>query len=291
MLTAYCQHAMRRADRLFQILQILRRSRGPTTAERLAEELEVSKRTVYRDIADLIAQRTPIAGEAGVGYVLGRDYDMPPLMLTGDELEAAALGAQWVAGLGDAALARAARDLLAKIEAVTPERLRAFVGEPSVAPAPPLPQAADGLDLARAREWIRKGRKIRLRYGDATNRDLAARGLAGAGRLCGGDADARSLVRAACGFPPFPRRPDSRGGVLGGALSRAARRSCAPAGRRRGRPSAPRGSVCRKEIGEIELKARRIEPQRAGGEYPGLDQPAFSPLVMHDGAALRIEQR
>jgi predicted DNA-binding transcriptional regulator YafY len=169
MLTAYWRDPMRRADRLFQILQILRRSRQPTTAAGLAAELEVSTRTVYRDIADLIAQRTPIEGEAGVGYVLARDFDMPPLMLTGDELEAAALGAQWVAAQGDAPLARAARDLLAKIEAVTPERLRAFVAEPSVAPAPPLPQAADGLDLARAREWIRKGCKIRLRYGDATN--------------------------------------------------------------------------------------------------------------------------
>jgi len=76
---------MRRADRLFQIIQILRRSTRPVTAAALAEELEVSKRTVYRDMADLIGQRVPVDGEAGLGYLLDSDYDMPPLMLTPDE--------------------------------------------------------------------------------------------------------------------------------------------------------------------------------------------------------------
>jgi predicted DNA-binding transcriptional regulator YafY len=69
---------MRRADRLFQIIQVLRRSKRPITAGLLAEELEVSVRTVYRDVADLMAQRVPINGEAGVGYVLERGFDMPP---------------------------------------------------------------------------------------------------------------------------------------------------------------------------------------------------------------------
>jgi predicted DNA-binding transcriptional regulator YafY len=91
---------MRRADRLFQIVQILRRYTRPVTASMLAEELEVSKRSVYRDIADLIGQRVPIQGEAGLGYVLDSDFDMPPLMLTPDEIEAAVLGAQWVAERG-----------------------------------------------------------------------------------------------------------------------------------------------------------------------------------------------
>ena len=76
---------MRRADRLFQIIQILRRSGRPVTADTLAKELEVSKRSVYRDVADLIGQRVPIQGEAGLGYVLDSDFDMPPLMLTLDE--------------------------------------------------------------------------------------------------------------------------------------------------------------------------------------------------------------
>ncbi|RBP05116.1 WYL domain-containing protein [Roseiarcus fermentans] len=157
---------MRRADRLFQIIQILRRSTRPVTASAMAAELEVSQRSVYRDIADLIGQRTPIRGEAGIGYVLDRDFDMPPLMLTPDELEAAALGAQWVAGKGDAALAAAARDLIAKIAAVVPDRLLPFLEEPSVGAPPPLATAADGLDIARTRAWIRSGKKIRIRYCD-----------------------------------------------------------------------------------------------------------------------------
>ncbi|TIX04963.1 MAG: HTH domain-containing protein, partial [Mesorhizobium sp.] len=155
---------MRRADRLFQIIQILRRSTDPITASRIAEELETSRRSVYRDIADLIGQRVPIRGEAGVGYVLDRDYDMPPLMLTPDELEAAVLGAQWVADKGDAVLAGAARDLIAKIAIAVPERLRPFVSHPSV--GAPLSRASlpDGLDVARARASIRTGHKIRIRY-------------------------------------------------------------------------------------------------------------------------------
>ena len=106
--------AVRRADRLFQIIQVLRRSTQPVTASQLAVELEVSQRSVHRDVADLIGQRVPIRGEAGIGYVLDRDFDMPPLMLTPDELEAAVLGAQWVADRGDAVLASAARDLISR---------------------------------------------------------------------------------------------------------------------------------------------------------------------------------
>src|SRR5271167_3877559 len=109
---------MRRADRLFQIIQVLRRTRKPLTADAIAAELETSKRTIYRDIATLMEQRVPIRGEAGMGYILERGFDMPPLMLTPDEIEAAVLGAQWVTGRGDAALATAARDLIAKIGAV-----------------------------------------------------------------------------------------------------------------------------------------------------------------------------
>ncbi len=118
---------MRRADRLFQILQILRRSTQPMTAAAIADELEVSKRTVYRDMADLIGQRVPIEGEAGFGYVLGAGFDMPPLMLTADEIEAIVLGAQWVAQRPDTALARAAKDVLAKVSAAIPAPLRPLI--------------------------------------------------------------------------------------------------------------------------------------------------------------------
>lgn len=155
---------MRRADRLFQIIQILRRHGRPVTADRLAQALEVSKRSVYRDIADLVGQRVPIRGAAGLGYVLGRDFDMPPLMLTPDEIEAAVLGAQWVAERGDPVLADAARDLVAKIAAAVPERLRPFIVEPSVGAPPSNVRTVDGLDIAKARQWIRQGRKMRIRY-------------------------------------------------------------------------------------------------------------------------------
>ena len=162
---------MRRADRLFQIVQLLRRSSRPLTAEAIAVELETSKRSVYRDIAALMGQRVPIRGEAGIGYVLDGGFDMPPLMLTSDEIEAAVLGAQWVAGRGDPALARAARDLIAKIAATVPERLRPVVLEPSVASAPVWKSPEiDRLDMAQVRAWIHGGRKIRLDYSDEQGR-------------------------------------------------------------------------------------------------------------------------
>ena len=157
---------MRRADRLFQIIQILRRGRGPHTADRIAEELETSKRTVYRDIAALLGQRVPIRGEAGVGYVLEDGFDLPPLALTPDEIEAAVLGAQWVAAHGDPVLARAAQDLRAKLMASVPERLRPLLLDPAVGASPYSQPIADPLDLAQVRAAIHAGRKLRLRYGD-----------------------------------------------------------------------------------------------------------------------------
>jgi predicted DNA-binding transcriptional regulator YafY len=161
---------MRRADRLFQIIQVLRRTRRPVTADAIAAELETSKRTIYRDIADLIGQRVPIRGEAGVGYVLDGGFDLPPLMLTPDEIEAAVLGAQWVARRGDPDLARAALDLIAKIGAAVPERLRPLVLEPATGAAPAWNVAPDRIDMAAVRRAIHGGRKIRLAYRDEQER-------------------------------------------------------------------------------------------------------------------------
>ncbi len=161
---------MRRAERLFQIIQILRRARGPVTADAIAAELETSKRSVYRDIAALMDQRTPIRGEAGVGYVLEAGFDMPPLMLTADEIEAAVLGAQWVAGRADPALARAARDLIAKIRAAVPGHLQPIVLEPASGTPPAWNAAPDGLDIAQVRAAIHGGRKIVLGYRDEKGR-------------------------------------------------------------------------------------------------------------------------
>ena len=165
---------MRRADRLFQIIQILRRSTRPVTAAAIAEELEVSKRTVYRDIGDLIGQRVPISGEAGFGYLLDPAYDMPPLMLTPDEIEAIVLGAQWVAGHSDTLIANAALDVIAKIEAAVPENLRPFIAEPSVGVRPGLRPPTEIIDVANIREAIRQRHKLALTYqaekGEITNR-------------------------------------------------------------------------------------------------------------------------
>ena len=161
---------MRRADRLFQIIQLLRRHRRAVTADAIADELETSKRTVYRDIATLMAQRVPIRGEAGIGYVLDGGFDMPPLMLTADEVEAAVLGAQWVRARGDPALSRAADDLIAKLAATVPAGLRELVLEPVVV-APPLWNAPpETIDVAQLRLWCRRGRKLVLDYADEQGR-------------------------------------------------------------------------------------------------------------------------
>ena len=114
---------MRRADRLFQIVQLLRRRRTVTTAKQMAGKLEVSERTVYRDIRDLVLSGTPIDGEAGVGYRLRPDYDLPPLMFDREEIQALVLGARIVRQFGDPALARASDSILNKVAAVLPRDL------------------------------------------------------------------------------------------------------------------------------------------------------------------------
>ena len=162
---------MRRADRLFQVIQILRRARRPVTAMAIAEELETSLRTIYRDIAQLIADRVPIRGEAGVGYILEGGFDMPPLMLTPDEIEAAMLGAQWVRQRADPALARAAADLVAKIAAVVPEHLRPLLIEPASTSHTTRKTAPDAIDMTRVRSAIRAQGKLHLVYRDEVGQE------------------------------------------------------------------------------------------------------------------------
>ena len=113
---------MRRADRLFQIVQLLRGGRL-TTAHALSETLEVSERTIYRDIADLIGSGVPIEGEAGVGYVMRAGYDVPPLMFTRDEVMAVIAGTRLIERMGGASMANAATEALVKIKAVLPASL------------------------------------------------------------------------------------------------------------------------------------------------------------------------
>lgn len=162
---------MRRADRLFQIIQILRGARRPVTAQEMACELERDRRTIYRDIADLAANGVPVRGEAGVGYVLEAGYDLPPLMLTPDEIEAALLGAQWVMERGDASLARGARDLVAKLEAILPGDMRHLADSSGLLAG----GNADGIepdavDMQALRRAIPERRKLSILYRDKLGR-------------------------------------------------------------------------------------------------------------------------
>jgi predicted DNA-binding transcriptional regulator YafY len=165
---------MRKADRLFQIIQILRRSKRPVTSAQLANELEVGKRTIYRDIAHLIGQRVPIEGEAGFGYVLDPQYDMPPLTLTPEEIEAILLGVQMVEKLGDIAITNAARDVVAKIASTIPSDLLPFIIEPAVGLKPSEGFKGLMVDTRPIRRATREGKKIKFEYraanGEVTHR-------------------------------------------------------------------------------------------------------------------------
>ena len=159
---------MRRTERLFQIIQVLRANRSPVTGRSLADELEISLRTLYRDMAELIAQRVPVTGEAGTGYVLDDGYDMPPLMLTADELEAAALGAAWVAAEADPSLALAARDLVTKLSVSIPKELRPIILDAGNRTISVRSKIQDKFDGSVLRYAIRNRLKLRLCYQDQT---------------------------------------------------------------------------------------------------------------------------
>lgn len=157
---------MARSERLLALIQVLRRHRRPVAGAVLAEELGVSLRTIYRDIQSLVATGAPIAGEAGLGFVLQDGYTLPPLMFSAEEIEAVVLGSRMVAQSADAPLARAARDALAKITAVLPENRRDDVAALGLLSAPRRPEAPDGVELARLRQAIRAERKVWISYGD-----------------------------------------------------------------------------------------------------------------------------
>ncbi len=161
--------SMRRADRLFQIVQYLRGGRL-VTAAKLAETLEVSERTIYRDIADLQASGVPIDGEAGVGYVMRDGYDLPPLMFNRDEIVALVAGARLVRAWGGAEMARAAEEALVKIESVLPdtERDRANQVQIHAIAQEMTPQVRGRIDeIERA---VEKRQRLALSYVDAEDR-------------------------------------------------------------------------------------------------------------------------
>jgi predicted DNA-binding transcriptional regulator YafY len=157
---------MNRTERLFALMDALRRHRRPMTAASLADELGVSLRTIYRDVQVLIGLGAPIDGEAGLGYLLRPGFFLPPLMFSEDELEALVLGARWVARQSDTALTQAASNALAKIAAASPKDLRDAMANTGLWVAP---IAKDGgavavADFKLVREAIRREHKLVIAY-------------------------------------------------------------------------------------------------------------------------------
>lgn len=213
---------MRRADRLLRIIDILRGGRL-VTARALAETLEVSERTIYRDVAELMANRVPIEGEAGVGYVMRPGYDLPPLMFTAEEVVALVGGARLLSAWGGAGMRRAASAALDKIAAVLPDPEAARAGSVHVhafrpgAPDPGIASLIDRIEAA-AEARARLSFDYRDKDGAGTRRTARPLGLWFWGRVwtmvawCELRADFRMfrvdrMAEVAEGAP-FPDEPD-----------------------------------------------------------------------------------
>jgi predicted DNA-binding transcriptional regulator YafY len=172
---------VRRADRLFRVVQLLRRRRSVVTAAQIAGKLEISERTVYRDIRDLIEAGTPIDGEAGVGYRLRPGYDLPPLMFDREEIQALVLGARIVAQFGDPALARASESILSKVAGVLPKELEPLLADARLFVPNTKSGARSAAGLAVAREALVAQRRIQLKYanerGEASERTVRPLGV------------------------------------------------------------------------------------------------------------------
>ncbi len=173
---------MSRAQRLLDLIQLLRRRRRPVSGSVLADELGVSLRTLYRDIATLNGQGARIDGEAGVGFLLRPGFLLPPLMFSDEEIEALVLGTRWVAEGGDRPLAQAARNALAKISAVLPDDLKDAADNSGLLIGPMASVDGDG-HLETIRKAIRAEKILTLAYTDA-----------------GGAATSRSVWPIALGF-------------------------------------------------------------------------------------------
>ncbi len=157
---------MSRATRLLDLLQLLRRHRYPVAGAELARELEISLRTLYRDIAALQAQGAHIEGEPGIGYVLRPGYMLPPLMFGQDELEALVLGMRWVADRGDVRLGEAAQNALTKIVAVLPRDMADELETTGLIVAPGWRTPDSTVDLGDVREAIRRECCVQMNYID-----------------------------------------------------------------------------------------------------------------------------
>ncbi len=161
---------MSRSTRLLNLLQALRGRRHPVTAAQLARALEVSERTIYRDVADLMAQGAPISGEAGFGYMLRPGLFLPPLMLTEDEVEAVILGLRYVDQRGDDVLKAAAADALAKIGAVLSPQAQGRMAVPVTMPGPAASVFPVSAPLDALRAAIRGQTRLDIAYEDEQGR-------------------------------------------------------------------------------------------------------------------------
>src|SRR5262245_63858792 len=171
---------MRRADRLFQIIQLLR-MRRLTTAADIARELEISTRTVYRDIQDLLESGVPIEGEAGVGYRLRKGFELPPMTFTVEELTALVLGARLVEAWADPDLGVAVRGAMKKVESVLPEPLQESMLRTALFGPPARVAGHAPAELLQLRRAIGDERWVHLRYVDGagaeTERTVVPLGL------------------------------------------------------------------------------------------------------------------
>lgn len=173
---------MTRAARLFKLTQLLRQYRYPVPGKILAQKLEISLRTLYRDIAELQNQGAEIEGEAGLGFQLKPGFTLPPIMLTIDEIEALVLGARWVAKKTDAELKMAANNALAKISAVLPKELCEQLQLSGLMVGPGVVNCASDEDILMIRKAIQSEYKLNIHYQDAaekvSNRAIWPLGLA-----------------------------------------------------------------------------------------------------------------
>jgi predicted DNA-binding transcriptional regulator YafY len=164
---------MSRAERLLELMQVLRRHRRPVSGAALARDLQISIRTLYRDIASLQSQGAHIDGAPGLGYVLKPGFMLPPLMFSEEEIEALVLGSRWVADRADAELAAAAVNLLAKVSAVLPADLRHELQSSALLVGPGASLAVGDAELPKIRRAIRTQRKVEIRYRDLKGEETA----------------------------------------------------------------------------------------------------------------------
>ena len=224
---------MRRADRLFQIVQHLRGGRL-VTAQKLGTWLEVSERTIYRDIADLQSTGVPIDGEAGVGYMMREGFDLPPLMFTRDEIVALVAGARMVRAFGGAAMARAAEEALVKIGAVLPDSEKDRIARTEIHAPMYVVSNADREAIDLIERAVEKRSVLKLDYRDEAGRSTMreARPLGcGSGARFGRSSPGASCARisapsASTASPRWrrPAEPSSRNGASNSPISTGARR-------------------------------------------------------------------